>query len=59
MVPLRVLVVAGAGDGAGEDVAHDPRSTRHGGNWLQKSGLPIGQRYSMELEDGELAIRAL
>jgi len=32
---------------------------RLSGKWLQESGFPIGQRYSVEVEDGELVIRAL
>ena len=32
---------------------------RLSGNWLQESGFPIGQRYSVEVRDGELVIRAV
>ena len=32
---------------------------RLSGNWLQETGFPIGQRYSVEVRDGELVIRAV
>jgi len=32
---------------------------RLSGNWLQETGFPIGQRFSVEVEDGELVIRAV
>jgi len=32
---------------------------RLSGNWLQETGFPIGQRYSVEVHDGELVIRAV
>lgn len=32
---------------------------RLSGRWLRESGFPVGQRYSVEVEDGELVIRAL
>ena len=31
---------------------------RLAGIWLQETGFPIGQRYSVEVRDGELVIRA-
>jgi hypothetical protein len=32
---------------------------RLSGKWLLESGFPVGKRYSIEVEDGELVIRAL
>jgi len=32
---------------------------RLSGRWLQETGFPIGKRYSVEVEDGALVIRAL
>jgi len=32
---------------------------RLSGNWLRETGFPIGKRYSVEVEDGALVIRAL
>ena len=32
---------------------------RLSGSWLQETGFPIGQRYSVEVRDGELVIRAV
>jgi len=32
---------------------------RLSGKWLQESGFPVGTRYSVEVENGELVIRAL
>jgi hypothetical protein len=32
---------------------------RLSGNWLQETGFPIGQRYAVEVRDGELVIRAV
>jgi hypothetical protein len=42
-----------------EGDAHGERSTQPGGQWLLESGFPVGKRYSVEVEDGELVIRAL
>jgi hypothetical protein len=32
---------------------------RLSGQWLLASGFPVGKRYSVQVEDGELVIRAL
>jgi len=32
---------------------------RLSGKWLRESGFPVGTRYSVEVENGELVIRAL
>ena len=45
--------------GRGADSGKVMPLIRLSGNWLQESGFPIGTRYSVEVEDGELVIRAL
>jgi len=32
---------------------------RLSGKWLREAGFPVGRRFSVEVEDGELVIRAL
>ena len=45
--------------GGGREPGKALPMVRLSGRWLQESGFPVGKRYSIEVEDGELVIRAL